>query len=191
MKNVEKDIIDICSELKEPILFYLAILIRGYKDDIKCLFKLWKKEIKNNEILEEKNPQNFKIIFKEVLNRNKDKDFDIFLNNLYEFIKNYSDKNLKKLEGVLNVICHFYDNVNHKNEKEKSDQYNDEIYNLLLNNKRLTKNFFNFICFLDSRINCKNEIEIEEIWSIKTTCKKLKSIQILNKYYENYSKYKK
>lgn len=171
IENIKKDIIDICHELRHPILFYLAIMIRGYKDDIKSLFKIWKNEIKNKDILKEKS-QNFKIIFKEILNGNKNKDFDLFLKNLYDYVKNFSDENkyLKKIEGVLNIMCHFFDRENHKNDKKKSGQYDDKFYNWILNNKKLTENFFNLICYLDCRMNGKNEIQINSIWNIKTTC---------------------
>lgn len=177
----------ISNELRNPILFELAIFLRSYKDDFLDLFKLLKNNkelIKSIEVnIRQKNKKIeekfISIDFWDPKIMNPElEEFKNFRVNFYKFIWNFFNQNsnekkeFQKIEGVLNVICHYYEEDNHKDDKEKNNQYSEELYSLILSKKELLKNFFKFIHWIDyilsNKVNFLNvEIENNDFMTIR------------------------
>lgn len=92
----------------------------------------------------------------------------------------------EQIKGVLNVICHYYEQNNHKIDKEKHNQYNEKLYSWILSNKELQENFFEFIHWLDYVLSGKEEAINSVIFK-----KDFIVTQKLNEYFNDWLKQQK
>lgn len=198
-KNIDdKTIACICNELREPILFQLAVFLRSYIDDFQKLFRLLKNNKKLVKLIEckirEKNKRieekfiNISFWDPKIMNPGSEefKNFRVkFYNFIWNFLKQNKEEKIKfeQIKGVLNVICHYYEKDNHKKDKEKNNQYNEKLYSWILNEKEFQENFFEFIHWLDYVVSGKEEAISSEIFK-----KDLIVIKKLTKYFNNWLK---
>lgn len=166
----------ISNELREPILFELAVFLRSYIKDFEELLKLLKNNKDLIKLIEVNIRQKNKRIEEKfisidfwdpkIMNPEYEK-FKSFRINFYKFIWDFLKQNkkektefeekYKEIKGVLNVICHYYEENNHKDDKEKRSQYNEKLYSWILTDKDFQENFFEFIHWLDYVLTGKKE----------------------------------
>lgn len=200
-KNIDKTIEYIYKELRGPILFELAVFIRSYKKDFEDLIKLLKNNEKLIKLIEvsirqknKKIEENFSCItvwIPDILNP-RDKEFKKFRVNFYKFIWNFSNKKsnerkqFQQIVGVLNTICHYYEENNHKEDKKKHNQYNEELYWDILSKKEMLENFFKFIHWTDYILSNK-----ENFLNVGIENNDFITIKKLTEYFNNWLKQQK